>query len=156
MKKKILILSILALFITPISFGQEFKPEFGRNPGEYKHPIRPSSKEIKRLDKFIEERLNLTPEQIKLLKANRQKNFKKLEKTIDKMEANHREIRNIYMLGIPSYQADLKSAPYKLELVILKQNADAIRHQNRKYFESILTPEQKAEFKKLKSELPRR
>ena len=158
MKKNILNLFISLTMLSAVALASDTNPPFipPQPPRDGKMmPAKPSSKEIKKMDKMIEERLNLTDEQIKILKANRQKNVKELEKIVSKMDALHKKIRNIYLLGLPTYQADIKSAPYKMELVILKQNADMIRNQNRKTFESVLTPEQKAEFKKFKSELPK-
>ena len=142
--------AVLAETITEPPIRNNFPPQ-----RSFEHK-KPTKQDFKKMDKFIEQRLNLSDEQIKILKSKRQKNIKELEKIIAKMETNHKKIRDIYLLGLPKYQADIKSAPYKMELVMLKQNANSIRNQNRKEFEAILTNEQKAEFKKLKSELPKR
>jgi len=156
MKKNTLCLIILSafLFLSMPSMANEFNPPIGYQ--ETQRPPKPSFKEIKQVDKMLEKRLNLTDEQIKSLRVNKQKNMKEIQKSVTKMEALHKKISEIYMLGLPKYQADLKSAPYKMELVIHKQNIDKIRAQNRKNFEAMLTPEQKIEFKKFKSELPKR
>ena len=157
MKKNILILTFLTILFGLPTLADEINlppsPEMQR---PIMPPHKPTAKDFKEMDKKLAQRLNLSDEQVKVLKTNRQKNIKELEKTISKMEATHKKIRNIYLLGLPKYQADLKSAPYKMELAILKQNADNIRKQNRKNFEAILTPEQKIEFKKFREELPKR
>ena len=79
-----------------------------------------------------------------------------MEKIIKEMKKKHEAIRNVYLSGIPKFQADVKTAPYKAELVILKQNANKLRQKNRKNFESILTTEQKAEFQILKQEFSKK
>ncbi len=112
----------------------------------------PTTKEQKNFDKIMDERLNLTQEQKNYIKANRAKHFKEMEKTISKMESLHKKIKNVYIIGIPKYQADLRTAPYKAELALLSQNARKQRAQFRKNFESILTPEQKIEFEQMKKE----
>ena len=160
MNKNIFKIFVITALITVPAMAEEANPPFmpPRPPmnGERIQPKKPTPKEIKQMDKMIAERLSLTDEQLKVLKGDRQKNMKELEKIINKMEKNHKKIRDIYLLGLPPYQADIKSAPYKMELVLLKQNADKIRNQNRKNFEAILTPEQKAEFKKFRSEMAKR
>lgn len=160
MKKNVLKLFVAGLllisnatFASQATYNEPLNPP---NPPESNVIPSPKGKEIKQMDKMIEQRLNLTPEQIKVLRANKQKNIRELEKIIAKMENTRKKIRNVHLLGLPKYQEDLRTAPYKMELVLLKQNADMIRSQNRKTFESVLTPEQKVEFKKFKSELPRR
>ena len=154
MKKNIIKLLILTIFISLPAYCEEITPSLNTQE-TYKH-TKPTKKDIKQIDKMLETRLNLSQEQIKILRANKQKNIKEIEKSISKMESLHKKIRDIYMLGIPKYQADLKSAPYKMELVVHKQNIDKIRSQNKRNFEAILTPEQKAEFKKIQSEMPKR
>ncbi len=140
MKNKIFILILIFIF-TPV-FALAHYP---------KEP--PKIKDLKQFDKELAIRLNLTDEQLKILRKNKAKNIKAMEDTIDKMESVRKKIRNIYIIGIPKYQADIRTAPMKMELVLLKQNADKIREENRKNFESILTPEQKKEFEQFKKEL---
>ena len=113
---------------------------------------KPSIKEQEKIDKILIERLKLTNEQIEFMKENHPQHKKEMEKIINRMEKLHTEIRNIYLLCLPKFQSDLRTAPYKTELVILKQNADKLKQENRKKFESVLTQEQKIEFEKIKKE----
>ena len=115
-------------------------------------PHKPTHKEQKEFDKMLDERLNLTSEQKNYIKTNRSKHIKEMERTISKMENLHTKIKNVYLLGIPKYQADLRTAPYKAELALLKQNAQKQKAENRKNFENILTKEQRVEFEKIKKE----
>lgn len=116
-------------------------------------PKYPAPKEQDKIDKMLETRLNLTTEQINYLKKVKPKNRKEIENAIKKMELKRDEIRNVYLLGLPRFQTDIRTAPLKAELVILKQNADKLKENHRKDFENILTLEQKLEFEKIKKEL---
>ena len=114
----------------------------------HKHTI----KERKEIDLILENRLNLTQEQKDYIKTNRQKHKKDIENLIEKMQKLHIDIRNVYLTGIPKWQADLRTAHLKAELAILKQNIDKMKTENRKNFENILNPDQKAEFEIIKKE----
>lgn len=113
---------------------------------------KPSIKERKEIDSMLEKRLNLSEEQKEYIDKNRPIHRKEMEKIIDKMQKLHNEIRDIYLSGIPKFQADVKTAPQKAELVILKQNADKMKQEHRRNFENILNSEQKLEFEKIKQE----
>lgn len=119
-------------------------------------PPKPSFMQQKKMDNLLNERLQLTQEQQEQLRKNRSESRKEMEKIIKEMKKKHEAIRNVYLSGIPKFQADVKTAPYKAELVILKQNANKLRQKNRKNFESILTTEQKAEFQILKQEFSKK
>lgn len=112
----------------------------------------PTQKEQKEFDKMLEQRLNLTEEQKNYIKQNRPKHIKEMKKTISQMEDLRKKIKDVYLLGLPKYQADLRTAPYKAELALLKQNAQKQKAQNRKNFENILTSEQKVELEKMRKE----
>jgi Spy/CpxP family protein refolding chaperone len=116
-------------------------------------PQKPTFKERRQMDRMLDERLNLTSEQQEQLRKNRSEHRKQMDNIIENMEYQHKKIRDVYYSGIPKFQADIKTAPMKAELVILKQNADKLRQENRKNFEQILTQEQKVEFAKLKKEM---
>ena len=100
----------------------------------------------------MDEKLQLSEEQKEELRKNRANFQKEMKKIVNAMEEKHIQIRDIYYSGIPKFQADIKTAPMKAELVILKQNADKLRKEHRKTFENILTEEQKAAFELLKKE----
>ena len=115
-------------------------------------PYKPTYKEQRQFDKLLNEKLNLSEEQQDTLRKNRSKHRREMEKIINKMQDLHDEIRNIYLTGIPKFQADLRTAPMKAQLVTLKQSADKLRAEHRKSFENVLTPEQKIQFEELKKE----
>ena len=143
MKK--IIIKLMAFSIL-LSINAMAHPECNCN----KH--KPTFKERKEIDNILESRLKLTEEQKNYIDKNRPIHQKEMEKIIDKMQKLHNEIRDVYLSGIPKFQADLKTAPQKAELVILKQNADKMKQEHRKNFENILNEEQKIEFEKIKKE----
>ena len=143
MNKKISLLITLILLSATFCVAQEQPPI---------KPHKPTLQERKQFDNMLDERLKLTQEQKNYIKQNRSKHIKEMEKTISQMEDLRKKIKNVYLLGLPKYQTDLRTAPYKAELAILKQNAHKQKMQNRKNFENILTPEQKQEFEKIKKE----
>ncbi|MBR1616907.1 Spy/CpxP family protein refolding chaperone [bacterium] len=107
----------------------------------------------KEFDTMLNKRLNLTPEQQEYIKQNRPKHREEIIKTYDKMKEVHDKIQEVYSLSdISKFQADVKTAPMKAELAILKQSAHNTKMKNRKQFENILTKEQKIEFEKIKKE----
>ncbi|MBQ8634720.1 Spy/CpxP family protein refolding chaperone [bacterium] len=145
MIKNFLTITVL-LFITAT-------PIFAHDCENIKTPQKPTLKEQKQWESMLDERLKLTDEQRQKLRENKQKHKKEMGKIVDKMQIQHDKIRDIYYSGIPKFQADIKTAPMKAELVILKQNADKLRQENRKNFKTILTEEQNAEFEKIKEEM---
>ena len=128
-------------------------PLLAHDCSENKMHQKQSPKQQKQWENIINERLNLTEEQQIKLRENKQLHKKEMGKIVEKMQIQHDKIRDVYYSGIPKFQADIKTAPMKAELVILKQNADKLRQENRKNFKSILTEEQAIEFEKLKEEI---
>lgn len=141
MKKQLIYLIVFIFFTAPFSYAHP------------KMEHKPTHKQIKEFDSFLDSRLNLTKEQKESLKQNRNKHNKEMKKIVAKMQDTHDKIRNVYLTGIPPLQAKLRTAPYKAELALLMQQAKMIREDGRKEFESILTDEQKIEFEKIKQEI---
>jgi len=118
-----------------------------------KLPHKPTYKERKEINTLLNEKLNFTQEQEEQIRDNRIAHKKEMSKIINKMQKLHDKIRDVYYSGIPKFQADIKTAPMKAELVLLKQEADKLRLEHRKKFENILTQEQKIKFNELKKEI---
>ena len=138
------------IFFSVILFSQSTNAQvYNENYNQYQ---KKTFKEIKEIDSMLNERLNLSEEQKEYIKNNRQKHKKEIEDSIDKMKELQIKIRNIYLTGIPKWQADLRTAGYKTELAIIKQNIDKMKADNRKNFENILNDAQKIEFEKIKKE----
>lgn len=116
-------------------------------------PKKPTFQEQRKMEAFLNEKLNLTQDQQEQLDKNRSQHRKEMSKVIKKMETQHDKIKEIYMIGIPKYQADIRTAPMKAELVKLKQEADKLRLEYRKSFENTLNEEQKIKFENLKKDM---
>ncbi len=101
----------------------------------------------------IDERLKLTDEQKKQAHEIRMKGHKEMKPIFDKIKAKKEEIRQIAEnTKLTEEQKTKKIDALEIEILKLKQQARKVRIQNAKEFEAILTPEQKAEFNKMKEE----
>ncbi len=100
----------------------------------------------------LDERLKLTEEQKKQAHDIRMQGHKKMKPVFEKMKAKKEQIREIKKSDLSQEQKAKKIEPLKKDLKKLKQEARKIRMENTKEFEAILTPEQKAEFEKIKQE----
>ena len=173
MKKNILtatMLSMAVLLSTSNVFAAESETQQNtqplKNPNMQAHPMkrpphhkgmRPDKKAFeehaKKFDQMLTDRLKLTEDQQKTIEKNRKKFRKEMDKVFSDMQKEQKKIRDVYMTGIPPYQANLRTSASKAKLAVLKQKADTLRDENRKNFEKVLTPEQKAEFEKIKQEM---
>lgn len=131
------------IFLTNLATAHEFQKENHKRPN-YIQQIK--------FDNQLNQKLDLTEEQQEQLRNNRNAFRKEMSKIIKEMEELHDKIRNVYYSGIPKFQADLKTASMKGELVMLKQKADKLKQEHRKNFLNVLNEEQKAEFIKLKNQ----
>ena len=147
MKKTIFYLILLLfIFFSTSAFAHD-------GMQKQKYQTRIDMTEAKKVDAMLEERLLLTEEQKVQIRKNHTKFKKELEKVFEQMRREQKYIRNVYLTGIPPYQANIRTSASKAKLLVLKQKAENLRDENRKNFEKILTPEQKIEFEKIKLEL---
>ena len=100
----------------------------------------------------LDERLKLTEEQKKQAHDIRMDGHKKMKPVFDKMMAKKAEMKKVAESDLSQDKKDKKMASLKKDMKQLKQEARKIRMENTKQFEAILTPEQKAEFDKIKQE----
>lgn len=114
---------------------------------------KPTKEELEAKRAEFEKRLNLTEEQKKKAEANRQKDREKIEPVMKKLKANRDEFIKIKKDTTLS-DADKAKQIEKLrkERKELQIKADKYHRENMKKFEELLTPEQKAEFEKIKAE----
>lgn len=100
----------------------------------------------------LDERLKLTEEQKAKAHELRMKGHEKIKPVMEKMKVKHQEMKQVIQSNISKEEKDKKVAALKKDIQKLRQEARKIRNENTKAFESILTPEQKAEFEKIKQE----
>lgn len=128
-------------------------------PSEFKHGnfgMRPpfhSKEEMEAKKAEIDKRLNLTEEQKAQIEKNKEKDRNKIKPVIEKIRADRKELHEIYTNEtLTRAEKDKKAAKVKKDLSKQKNLADKYRKENIKNFESVLTPEQKTEFAKIKQE----
>lgn len=143
MKKKIFYLIALIFFIANTLHA---------NPVVQKNPDTKTQRQQK-IDRILDERLHLTEDQKVKLEENRKQYREEMAKTIQQMEFLRRRIKHIYLTETNKLEANFKATPLKIELALLKQEANRIRLQSRKNFENTLNESQRTEFQKIKDEL---
>jgi len=127
----------------------EFK---GHHPGRM-HKFHPSKEEMEKKKAEFEKRLKLTDEQKKQIEENRQLGHEKVKPVFEEKKLKMQELKKIYDdSSLTQEQKTEKAAPIKAELKQLHEKADALRKENMKSFEALLTDEQKQEFAKIKAE----
>lgn len=151
--KKSLIIAGIAAFTFMISSTVCY----ANTPNENAGPQKPACGcEMKKPPKMqrpnIDERLKLTDEQKEKSHQLRMKGHEKIKPVMEKMKAKHQEIKNVMNSSISQEEKDKKITVLKEDMKKLKKEARAIRMENTKEFEAILTPEQKKEFEKIKKE----
>lgn len=98
------------------------------------------------------DRLKLTEEQKQKAHEIRMDGHKQMKPVFEKMQLIKQELKTVEASNISQEEKDIKIKELKNQLRALHQEAKKIRIENTKQFESILTPEQKTEFEKIKQE----
>ena len=100
----------------------------------------------------MEEYLNLTEQQKAQVKANRIKSRKAMKPIMNSINDKREAILDVMDSDLPKAQQEAKIKTLKSDIKALRQQADKIREQNMKDFESILTKEQKTKLEQFKKE----
>ena len=144
-------LTVLGASANPIEKSGDFPPpqhpKFEKKFGPH-GPHHFKKKQKCELDKA----LNLTEEQKAILKQNREESKKKMKPIMKKMAKKKYEIDKVMLSNATKLQKIEKIEKIKAEMKVLKIQADKIRKEDMKKFESILTDEQKAKFEEIKKE----
>ena len=96
--------------------------------------------------------LNLTEEQRQKAHEIRMKGHEQIKPVFEQIKAKKQEIKEIKMSNLSEEKKQKKIEPLKNDLRKLKTEVRKIHEENMKEFEAILTPEQKAEFEKIKQQ----
>ena len=160
MKKSLLIAGIAAavMMSSSLTYAATNTPQDTKTQTKYekKMPCKckdckcKKSPQVKR--QGLDERLNLTEEQKQKAHEIRMNGHEKMKPVFEKMKAKKAEIKEIAESDLSQAEKEKKIAPLKNDLRELKKEARQIRIDNTKEFEAILTPEQKAEFIKIKQQ----
>ena len=90
---------------------------------------------------------------LNLLKSYKEKDREKIKPIIEKIKTNREEMRKVkFDPTISRSEKEKKIEKLQKERKSLKDKANKCREENMKNFESVLTPEQKEEFEKIKAE----
>ena len=153
MKKTLILASVAALMLsTTMAIADTTKTtdNIVKKECNCKKDQRPNKQKMQRPN--LDEKLNLTEEQKKQAHDIRMQGHEKIKPIVEKMKAKHAEIKKIAESNLSDTQKEKKINKLEKDLLELKQQARKIRTENMKEFETILTPEQKTEFEKLKKE----
>ena len=172
MNKKI-ILSISALvfavsassvFAAPCPLGKTQPPPppvdeaFGPPPpqsGPFKMSpqcMEKMKKEHEKRKAEFDKRLKLTDEQKATIEKNRVADREKMKPVFEEIKAKKIKLQEVYSSSLAQIEKDKQIVALKAELKVLKTKAHALREENMKNFEAVLTPVQKTEFEKMKKE----
>ncbi|HSA06727.1 MAG TPA: Spy/CpxP family protein refolding chaperone [Candidatus Gastranaerophilales bacterium] len=115
---------------------------YGKMKQEHKEKFKEKKDEI-------QNRLNLTEEQKAQAKKFHEEARPEIKPVVEKIKAKRQEIIEMKKSGASQEQLKAKME----EMKPLIDEANRIREKNAQKFESILTPEQKVEFQKIKEEV---
>ena len=158
MKKSLIIAGLAASVLLTSSMDNaavsQSVPSNDRQPAiEKQFPQKYDKKFDKKQRPSIDERLKLTEEQKKQAHEIRMQGHEQIKPVFEKIKAKKAEIKEIAEnTKLSDEQKTKKIDALEVDILKLKQEARKIRMQNTKDFEAILTPEQKAEFNKMKQE----
>lgn len=153
MKKSLILASVAALMLSSTMSFADTTPTLNNNNKKPECTCKKGPKAPKQVKRqTLDEKLKLTDEQKKQAHEVRMKGHEKIKPVIEKMKAKHDEIKKVLDSNLSDEQKEKKINALERDLLTLKQQARKIRTDNMKDFEAILTPEQKAEFDKMKKE----
>ena len=154
MKKFLLLAGILALTVSSQVYAGENATTTTKAPCQkcakpcdnMKIPPAPPNKAE------FEKRLKLTDEQKVQAKAIHEKGFEKIKPIFDQMKLKHEELESVKKSNLSEEAKTEKITALKKEIRDLRHQARAVKMENMKEFESILTDKQKKELQKIKEE----
>ncbi len=151
MKKLAVLLCALCVFSTVAKAAEENI----QNPNEgIKTPPTKEEMMAKRQarEAALEQKLGLTEEQKVKAKEIRMQGHEKLKPIFDQIRNKKKEAEMVKLSRIATWAQEEKLAKIDKEIQDLKKQANEIRKENMKEFESILTKDQKKILKQMKKE----
>lgn len=167
MKKLAIMLCALTLMSTAAVKAEETTAAPAANTAEKTAPAvnegiktdvkqRPSKEEMMKIRKAreaaFEQKLGLTDEQKAKAKEIRLNGHKQMKPVMEQIFAKKKEAEMVKMSRIATWAQEEKLAAIDKEIQELQKQANSIRKQNMKDFESILTRDQKKILKQMKKE----
>jgi len=146
MKKLLITLGILGMTFTSVYAKDNFMPP----PPDRNNPNMRAEQQAR--EQAFDKRLGLTEAQKAQSKEIRKKGFNKIKPVMDELNVKKMELEVAQSSRFKSQQDNEKIARLEREITTLERKAHAIRQENMKEFESILTEEQKTTLKQMKQE----
>lgn len=158
-----LLLSNTVSFAEDISVQNEVQVKKESVVPEFKGPhykfykkgqfAQPTKEEMAAKKAEFDKRLNLTEEQKQKIAENKKQDIEKMKPIFDEMKAKRHAMKKIdFDATLSAEQKQIKKEELKAELKALRVQADNVREENMKNFESVLTDKQKKEFRKIQEE----
>ncbi len=149
--KKALLTACLILATTSMSFAATNTPAKTPTGNQIKQQqAQKLQKPPKRPN--LEQRLNLTEEQIAKAKTIREQGHKQMKPVMDSLKSKIEQKHLLMQNKTPGVKEVKKLEQLNKDIEKLKQQAKTIRDKNNKQFEAILTDTQKEQFNQMKRE----
>ncbi len=152
MKKLLMLAGILAITVSSQCIAADNTAQNGApkppcNCAQAKRPDKPPFDKEK-----FEKRLKLTDAQKEQARVIREKGHEQMKPIMEKIKEKHEEINAVRLSKLTQQMKDEKVNQLRKEIKELKKQANTIRNQNMREFESILTTKQLKELNKMKEE----
>ena len=158
--KKLLIMTCAMCVLAGAANANEpvNKPDFAKKGPKIEQgaPQRPNPEQMKQIRKAheqaFEQKLGLTEVQKLKAKELRKSGHEKMKPVVDQIKAKKQEAEAVRNSKLTVQEQEEKLTVIDKDLAALKKQADKIKKQNMKDFESILTRDQKKILKDMKKE----
>ena len=148
MKKSILTICALCVLIG-VSYADD-----NTQDKVYLEKLPPQNQQMVRMrqaqEKAFEQKLGLTEVQKLKVREHRKQSFEKMKPVMDKIKNKHKEAEVLQRSNLSIKEKEERLAIIDKEIKELEKEANSIRKQNMKDFESILTLKQKKILKEMK------
>ncbi len=151
MKKSLVLAAIATMILSQSISYAATTPAADQQPNAKTEQTKVCPKKMPERPK-LDDRLNLTEEQRQKAHEIRMKGHEQIKPVFEQIKAKKQEIKEIKMSNLSEEKKQKKIEPLKNDLRKLKTEVRKIHEENMKEFEAILTPEQKAEFEKIKQQ----
>ena len=149
MKKTLVSLTAAMLIMSAGNYAYAKEPPYMHGEKNRNTNMEQKREHMQKMQDEIRQRLNLTAEQQEKAKQMRMENREMMKPLMHKMHQKWQEIKKLKEAGASQEELQAK----KEEIKALREQTNTIRKEHMQKFESILTPEQKTEFKKFREEM---
>ncbi|OGI02446.1 MAG: hypothetical protein A2Y25_01295 [Candidatus Melainabacteria bacterium GWF2_37_15] len=149
MKKSLVSLTAAMLIVSAGNYAYAQEPPFMHHENGQKMTMEQKKQHMQQVKDELQQRLNLTETQQEKSKQMHMEHREVMKPLMDKIHQKWQEIKALKESGASQEEIKVK----KEEIKALREQTNTIRKEHMQKFESILTPEQKTEFKKFREEM---